>query len=144
MEWLAALQETALARALRTSFHAYPLVNVAHIAVAGALTAAVLAMHARAAGAMQALERTAFERIFRRIALALFVAAAATGLALFSVKAAGYAENPAFRIKLALIAAASVNFLAWRWLPRWRFAGAVASVLLWPAILVAGRYIGFV
>lgn len=140
---LTAVEGSALARGLKTSFYVYPLVNAAHIAAVGILLSSVLVMHARAAGAFAGLDRAATERAFRRLAAAAFCAAALTGLALFAVNATEYAVNAAFRIKLVLLALAGINLAAYLALPRWRPAGAVASALLWPATLVAGRFIGF-
>lgn len=144
MEWLAAIERTAAADALRTSFHLYPVVNALHILAIGALATTVLLMHARSAGLFAGLDEARFHNAFRRIALSAFVVAVATGLALFSVKAVEYAANPAFLLKIGLIGAAMVNFGLWLALPAWRRAGTLLSALLWPAILLAGRYIAFV
>lgn len=141
---LAAIEASAFARALKSSFYVYPLVNAAHVAVVGVVFASVLVMHARTAGLFAQLDRAATERHFRRVALGAFALAALTGAALFAVNAADYALNPAFRTKLVLLALAGLNLAAYLALPRWRPAGAVASALLWPATLVAGRFIGFV
>ena len=76
-----------------------------------------------------------------------------TGLTLFSVRAREYAVNPAFLAKMALLAAAGVNLWAFRSAvgapPRAHYPPsarvfAALSVLLWTAVLVAGRFIGFV
>lgn len=144
MEWLAAIERTAAAEALRTSFHLYPIVNAIHILAIGALATTVLLMHARSAGLMVALDAAVFHAALRRVALGAFAVAVATGLALFSVKATEYAANPAFLLKLGLIGAAMANFVLWLTLPAWRRAGALLSALLWPASLLAGRYIAFV
>lgn len=144
MLWfLEGLQESGPAQALRASFYVYPLVSAAHIAAVGILLTSVLVMHARAAGAFRQLDRAATERSFRRLASAAFCAAALTGVALFAVNASEYAVNSAFRIKLVLLVLAGINLAAYVMLPRWRQAGAVLSALLWPATLVAGRFIGF-
>jgi hypothetical protein len=81
-----------------------------------------------------------------------------TGVLLFSSEAVKLYDNPAFRLKLLLIALAGVQALifqstASRHLAAWdergvlpvgaKFAGAV-SLLLWIAIVTAGRFIGFV
>ncbi len=143
-QFLEALENSAAAAALKTSFVVYPLVNALHIAAIGMLVTSVLVMHARAAGLMGALDPLAMQRTFRFVALWAFAVAALSGLALFAVNAGDYAANPAFRIKVLLLALAGLNFAAWLVFAKWRKAGAIASALLWPAILVAGRFIGFV
>jgi hypothetical protein len=143
-EWLAAIEQLSLARALRASFVAYPLVNALHIASVGILLASLLFLHGRAAGLFPAFASSSSETTFRRAAIAAFAVAALSGFALFSIRASEYALNPAFRIKLALLALAGVNLALYLALPRWRIPGSIASALFWPAILVAGRFIGFV
>lgn len=85
-----------------------------------------------------------------------FAVAASCGLLLFSTKAAIYYVNVPFRIKMICMALAGVNMLvfhlvierdvaAWdRGRPplRARAAGAI-SLVLWIAIVSAGRWIGF-
>ena len=146
---LAAIEASPPAAALRASFYAYPLVNAAHVLAVGGLVLAVLLLDLRFLGAFGAVGRAPFAALMRRVALALFCLAVVTGLALFSVQARDYAANPAFLAKLVLIAAAVANFLLLA--PRADApisaggrAGAGISLLLWPAVLVAGRFIGFV
>ncbi|MCR5857176.1 hypothetical protein [Mesorhizobium sp. J428] len=137
------MEASAIAGWLKTSFYIYPLVNAAHIAAAGVVLSSVGVMHLRAAGLFALLDRAATERYFRGMAVGAFVVAAGTGTALFVVNPSEYAVNPAFRIKLILLVMAGANFAAYLALPRWRPAGAAASFLLWPATLLAGRFIGF-
>lgn len=143
-EWLAAIEQLALARGLRASFIAYPLVNALHIASIGVLLSSLLFLHGRAAGIFPAFAAPATETTFRRAAVAAFGIAALSGFALFSIRASEYALNPAFRIKLVLLVLAGVNLAIYLMLPRWRTVGSIASALLWPAVLIAGRFIGFV
>jgi hypothetical protein len=61
-----------------------------------------------------------------------------TGLAMFFADTARYLHNPAFRIKMALVVAA----LAWHFTLRRRGRfGAIMGVLLWTAVVIAGRAI---
>lgn len=148
----AALEGSAPAAALRTSFVAYPLVNAAHILATGGLVAIVLLLDLRVLGAFSSLPREPFVRVLRGTALLAFALAVVTGIALFSVRAQDYAENPAMLAKFALLALAGLNFLAFVRLfqagpAQERMAAkalAVLSMALWPAVLVAGRFIGFV
>jgi hypothetical protein len=81
-----------------------------------------------------------------------------TGVLLFSSEAVKIYDNPAFRLKLLLILLAGLQALifqltAYRHLAGWdqlgrlplraKLFGAV-SILLWIAIVAAGRFIGFV
>ena len=81
--------------------------------------------------------------------------AAITGLCLFSVRPVEYAGNTAFLTKLALVSAGIANAALLHTGRNWRTAirdgtvtfelrlQALASLLLWPAAIVAGRWIGF-
>lgn len=149
-ELLAAMEGSAFAVALRASFVAYPLVNALHILAIGAVVTSVLLLDIRILGGLGALSAEPFVALMRRIALTTFAVAVLSGVALFSIRARDYAANPAFLIKLVLIAAAMLNFLVMAAVSmkssspgRPRKAAAALSVLLWPSILVAGRFIGF-
>jgi hypothetical protein len=91
-------------------------------------------------------------------AWAAFAVQLVTGVLLFSSEARKIYDNPAFRLKLLLILVAGVQTLifqliAYRNLSSWdlrgtlplgaKLAGAI-SILLWIAIVAAGRFIGFV
>ena len=142
-ELLQSIEASAFAAVLRTSFYAYPLVNAAHVLGAGGLVVLVWLMHGslRSGDPFRA-------RFFRRLVIVALIAMLLTGAALFSIKAGDYAANPAFRLKMALLTAALVNvavyYLAGKARPAIRALAALASVILWPIILVAGRFIGFV
>lgn len=150
-EFLAGIEHLALARWLKASFIAYPVVNALHIMSIGALLTSVVLMDLRICGAFRSLPHAAFIALLRRIALNAFAGALVTGSLLFSVKANTYAGMPVFLAKMALILVAGINFLA---LMRLRRATggdepaggtvlAVLSMLLWASVLFAGRFIGF-
>lgn len=86
-----------------------------------------------------------------------FVLAVVTGSLLFMSNAAGYAANRPFQIKFFVILAAGLNMMAFnlvtsRTIALWdespttpfaaKFAGST-SLLLWTAVIVLGRWIGF-
>ena len=138
-ELLATIAAFPLSTWLRPSFVAYPLVSALHILGAGGLVTLVWLMHwmgrdGRAASGPDVTR-------FAALALALM---AISGLALFSVKPGDYAENPAFLIKLALISSALANIAIYYTLPAMRRVTSVVSACVWPGVLVAGRFIGFV
>ena len=84
-----------------------------------------------------------------------FVVALVTGVGMFMTRAGTYMENPAFQIKLVLLALAGVNMAAFhfgtfRRVAQWdttaptaaaRFAG-VASLVMWVGVMLAGRWVG--
>lgn len=154
MEFLSAIEQLGLVRLLKSSFYAYPVVNALHIAAVGALFTTVWLMDLRLLGWLRAVPETPFVALMRRVALLAFVCALASGLALFSIRASDYAVLPVFLAKMALILLAGANFVLFLWLEQRRPAGiAVASTgqraaaglsaLLWTAVLLAGRFIGF-
>ena len=153
MEFLQAVEQLGPVRLLKSSFLAYPVVNALHIAAIGGLFTSVLLMDFSVLGAIRSVPREKFVALLRRVALGAFVAAAFTGLALFSIQATDYARNPAFLVKLGVIGLAVLNFLAFSILSRRSPNGetstasrfcAVASILLWSGVLLCGRLIGFV
>jgi hypothetical protein len=103
-----------------------------------------------------AFAQTPLTQIQRRLfpwQMAWFALSAATGLLLFFVDPLRYYGNTFFRVKLVLLALAGLNALAFhrtifRTVGRWdedpmspataRLAGG-ASLLLWSAIIFAGR-----
>ena len=149
------LADSALASALRRSATAYLLVNSGHILGLALLIGAILPLDLRLAGAFSRTPIPAIAPILRSMALAGLALVFATGPLLFLANPTEYATNPAFRIKLLLIAAALLNATlvtrsaAWSHVlsghppaPHLR-AMAILSALLWLATLVAGRWIGF-
>jgi hypothetical protein len=154
VEFLAALEHTGLVRLLKASFYVYPVVNALHVAAIGALFTSVLLMDLRLLGALKLVAGEPFLVLMRRVALVAFLGAVTTGLALFSVRATEYAAMPVFLTKMGLIVLAGLNFLLFLWLARKRPAdkapspaqrvSALASMLLWTSVLLAGRFIGFV
>jgi hypothetical protein len=106
---LEALEATAFAETLRTSFYLYPLVNAAHILALGALVTTALLMDARILGLARHLPATIVISTLRPVALTALVLAVATGFLLFSVRPLEYAANPAFRIKIVLLPLAVLN-----------------------------------
>jgi hypothetical protein len=129
---------------LQRSGTAYLLVSAAHILGVGLLVGAILPLDLRLLGFFRTVPLTVVEPFLTRAAATGLALALVTGFWLFTVKPAEYAANEAFLIKLGLLAAALLNIAL-----RHRIAGlvraaAALSFLLWLAVLVAGRWIGFV
>jgi len=108
-----------------------------------------------------ALRRARVSDLARRVLPCIWSAFAVqiiTGILLFSSEAVKLYDNPAFRLKLLLILLAGTQalifqFVAYRHLSAWDDRGALPvgaklsgaiSLLLWTAIVTAGRFIGFV
>lgn len=143
---LGSIEQLALVRALKSSFFVYPVVNALHILAVGALVTCVVLMDLRVLGVIRSVEEGPLVRLLRGVALGAFVVAVLSGLTLFSVRATEYVAMPLFWIKMGLIGVAGVNFAAFSVMRGQgaRRALAVVSVVLWPAVLLAGRFLGFV
>jgi hypothetical protein len=156
-ELAAALQDSAIATALRQSFWVYPLVNAAHIVGLALLFGAIVPLDLRLLGIWRKVPLAAMSHILLPVALAGLVLAVPTGALLFAVRATEYAVMPLLWLKVALVAGAIANALLLRlslaWTahehselagttPRLQLAGAL-SIGLWLAAIVAGRMIGY-
>ena len=141
---------------LRRSSLAYLLVNASHILGIALLLGPILALDARLLGAFRTVPLAVIGPFLRGAAKLGIGLAIVTGLALFSVRPQDYVDNPAFLAKLALLILAIVNAVTLDRSRAWRAAiggsanaarlkmQAAASMMLWLAVLVAGRWIGFV
>ncbi len=153
--WLEPLAATPVARLLVTSSTAYLLVNAAHILSIGMLFGSILALDLRLLGLAKTIPLPAIAPYLSRLAGIGLALAIVTGLCLFSVRPAEYATNPAFLFKLGLIALGLVNIAVVHRSDGWvamiqggsPTAGirilALASIVVWIAAVVAGRWIGF-
>ena len=92
-------------------------------------------------------------KLLTRLALIAFAVNLATGVLFFFGNTFKYVGNPAFEIKMALIAAAGINALYYRARlshivdtseVSWASIGVgYASLLLWAGVIVCGRMITF-
>lgn len=157
MEVLAALEGSGLATWLRQSVWAYPLVNAGHILGVALLVGAIVPLNLRLLGLWPAQPAAALARVLRPVAVSGLGLAATAGALLFSVRATEYAASPWFLGKLAVIALAIANALAFHALRRvsgkpvaeasgpatLQRATAGISLAAWVAALVLGRLIGY-
>lgn len=143
---LGSLEQLALIKALKLSFFAYPIVNALHVLAIGALVSSVVLMDLRVIGVIRSVDEKPFVRLLRRVALWAFGLAVLTGALMFAVRATEYAAMPLFWIKMGLIGVAGVNFVAFSLLREQgaRRVLAGVSIVLWPTVLLAGRFLGFV
>jgi hypothetical protein len=153
---LTALEGSGVAVMLRRSLWLYPMVSAAHILGISLLVGAIVALDARILGFARSVPLAAAARVLLPFAVGGFSLAALAGFSLFIVQPYEYAANPAFPVKMGLLVLALANVGAQHLRPAWRTAladgGAISggvklaaalSVLLWLAVLVAGRLLGF-
>jgi hypothetical protein len=156
--WLGWLERSAVGTALRESVWLYPGVEIVHIVSFAVLVGAAVLFDLRLLGLSRGVSVQALAGHllpFARLGLAV---AAPTGVLLFIADATALSGNPAFRIKLALIALAILNTVIFhRWTARsmsaWdigqptplgaKLAGVV-SLVLWTAVVAGGRLIAYV
>jgi hypothetical protein len=158
MSWLARLEGTAAAMWMRESSWGYPAVEVVHLLGLALLIGAAGMWDLRLLGVARHIPVSALAGYLLPGARAGFAVAVASGTLLFSSDAVALSSNPAFRVKLAVIAAALVNISvfharAFGTVATWdagarppigaRVAAAL-SILLWVMAVVAGRWIAYV
>ena len=109
--WLGALEQTALATAVRESPWLYPAAEFAHILGFVLLVGAAAMFDLRLLGLSRTLPVTEMAAHLLPWARAGLLLAAPTGALMFISDATATAANPAFRLKLLLVAAGILN--AW-------------------------------
>ena len=156
--WLRWIERSPLATTLREDPWLYPGVEVCHILGFVILVGAAAMFDLRLLGLSRAISVQALAGHllpWARVGLGL---AAPTGLLLFISDATTLAANPAFQVKLVLIALAILNTVVFhRWTARslssWDVAqptplgaklAAIASLVLWTGAIVGGRLIAYV
>lgn len=156
MDWLGWIEALPPAAFLRQNMVAYILVNAGHIVGVGLLIGAILPLDLRLIGLLRDGPLTALAPFLVRVAGTGLALATLTGAWLFSVKPTEYAANPAFLAKMGLLAPGLFNVVMQHRSGGWpvvRQGGAptravrifaAISFALWLAVLVAGRWIGFV
>ena len=157
-DWLAALEATALARALSDSVCIYPLNNAGHILGIALLVGSVIPLDLRLLGAWRSVPLAPLWRVLTVTSVAGFVLAAICGFLLFITRATDYAASGLFVAKMAVIVAAIVNALAMLWivpaeisgigpqlgpLPRRVRVAAGVSLAAWLSALILGRLVAY-
>ncbi|XYJ10598.1 DUF6644 family protein [Telluria sp. B2] len=154
LAWLGA---TALSRAMRENAWLYPIVEIVHILGFAVLVGSVVLFDLRVLGFARTLPVAALGRHLLRWALASLLLVVPAGLLLFSAHPGELARNPAFQLKLVLIAAAGFNALAFHVFPYRSVAGwerelaapkaarlhALLSILLWVGVISCGRLLAY-
>ena len=154
---LANIQSSALAEWMRDTNPAMQVVESTHVLAAVVVLGTVLVADLRLLGLTD--PQRAFTRVGREtlpLTWIAFALAVITGSLMFTTSAQTYFGNAAFQLKaLALLAAglnmASFHLFTTRGIAAWdvgkppraaRVAGAL-SLLLWAAVVLLGRWIGF-
>lgn len=154
-EWLLDLEASPLAAPLRASFYVYPFVNAAHVFGIALLVGSILPVDLRLLGLFRRIPLAGFVPVMTAFSAVGLTIAVISGILLFTVQALDYAYNPAFLTKIALVALGTGNALGLRWTAAWRAAragsgvspglraSALLSLVIWPAALLSGRWIGY-
>jgi hypothetical protein len=151
------LQDLSFPTQIRESVWLFPTIETVHVFALVLVVGTIMIVDLRLLGLVNK------ERPFSQIAAEMlpwtwvaFSVAALAGLLMFSSKALIYYGNIPFRLKMACLLCAGVNMavfhsLGTRHLDTWdrgrppwpaKLAGGI-SLLLWSAIVAAGRWIGF-
>jgi hypothetical protein len=156
--WLAWVEQTSLAVALREHPWLYPAVEIGHILSFAVLIGAAAMFDLRLLGVSRGVSVNGLARHllpWARIGLGI---AAPTGVLLLIPDATAIASNRAFQVKLVLIALAILNagvFHRWtaRSIATWDVAGptplgarlaGIVSLVLWAGVVTCGRLIAYV
>ena len=154
--WVAGLEASGLGEAMRSSMLLYPMANVVHVLAVLLLVGPIVALDLRLLGIARAIDAAALDRYLTRFAYAALPVIVVTGFSLFSADARALAGNPAFLLKLTLVALGLGNALLFRLLWRHRLvlwdaappplgkAQAAGSVVMWLAAVAGGRLIAYV
>ena len=153
-----AAQNSALSEWMRTSLKAVAIINALHVISIVTVFGTIFLVDLRLLG-IPNVQRS-FMRMhdeLLRWTWGAFGVAAVTGVLLFMVNAVTYSRNTAFWLKMLTIVLAGINMFIFermtaRTAPSWdkgvtppagaRLAGAL-SIVLWLAVIVFGRWIGF-
>jgi hypothetical protein len=155
---LHAVEQSSLAAAMRGDLWLYPAVEVLHICGFIVLVGSVVMFDLRLFGWSRSLSVTALARHLLPWSVGALLLIVPTGLMMFSAHAGEFVDNRAFVTKLTLLMLAGVNAAAFHvgvfrsaqnWdrdadVPTGARMHAMASVLLWVAIIACGRLIAYV
>ena len=153
-----AAQNSALSEWMRTSLKAVAIINSLHIISIVTVFGTILVVDLRLLGYPNV--KRSFLRMHHELlrwTWGAFAIAAVTGVLLFMVNAVTYHRNTAFWLKMATMGLAGINMLVFehgtmKSAASWdkgvappqaaKIAGAL-SIVLWVAVIVLGRWIGF-
>jgi hypothetical protein len=156
-ELFASLEASTLSTTVRESVWIYPAAEFLHIVGFVLLVGSAVAFDMRLLGLSRAISvRALADHVlpWAQVGLAIVVP---TGVTMFLSEPTMTAANPAFRVKLCLVAFGIANALSFRWpfrsVDRWDRdvavplgvrLNAVLSLAIWFCTLAAGRLIAYV
>lgn len=156
MEIFAALEQSSLGVAVRSSSLLYPVANVAHVLGTILLVGPILMLDLRLLGLSRRIPLRLMAQHLLPWSIFGLLVMIASGFLLFTAEATAYAVNSVFQLKAVLIAAGILNavvfeFMAmrnWRdWenyaVPLFPRLLAVMSLLIWPLVAICGRLIAY-
>lgn len=130
--------------------YAFPVLEVLHILGIALLVGNLMLLELRILGILDGVELRALKRITLRLALFGFVLVVASGVTMFLSQPQELLANAAFRVKLGLLCLAGIN-AGWFHarggivsVGRIGRAQVILSMVLWVAVIAAGRWIGYV
>jgi uncharacterized membrane protein len=154
---LQSIESSALAEWMRVTNPAMQVTEATHVLAAVMVLGTVLVADLRLLGLTDGQRR--FTRIGREtlpLTWAAFALAAITGVLMFTTSAQTYFANTAFQLKALALVAAALNMALFQLVtartvavwdsqrpPRAARAAGLASLLLWAAVVLLGRWIGF-
>ena len=155
--WLVWLESTALATAMHHWLWLYPIVEIVHIAGFVVLVGAAAMFDLRLLGVSRRFPVTGMARHLLPWARASLVLVVPTGLMMFAAHASEMAQNPAFRLKLLLIATAGSNAAVFhrgifRTVASWDVnatapapakLAAILSLTCWTGVIGCGRLLAY-
>lgn len=156
-EWLW-LENSIISTTIREWIWLYPIIETIHILALALLFGSVAMFDLRLLGFSRQLLVTDMAQHLLPWTYVSFGAVVLSGCLLFAVDASEIAANPAFRLKLLLIAGTGINAAffhagAYRSVKLWNRGvqapgvvrlTAVLSLILWVGVIVCGRLIAYV
>jgi len=155
--WLAWLETTGAATAMRQSLWLYPIVEILHILGFVVLVGSAAMFDLRLLGLSRQLPVTGMERHLLPWARRSLFVIVPTGGLMFIAHAMEFADNPAFRLKLLLLLAAGLNAAVFHLRPFRQVAAwdhgaraplaarcaAALSLVLWTGVIACGRLLAY-
>ncbi|MGH9005571.1 MAG: DUF6644 family protein [Acidimicrobiia bacterium] len=155
--WAMWLEGSGLAAAMRHWLWLYPIVEIAHILGFVFVIGAAVMFDLRLLGFSRRLPVDAMAHHLLPWSWAGLALVVPSGLMMFAAHAAEWVGNPAFWVKLGLLAAAGLNALVFdrgvfRSVAKWNQGvtapaaaqlAAVASLLFWGGVVSAGRLLAY-
>ena len=151
------IEALPLARMMRESLWAYPIVETVHIVGFAILVGSVVMFDLRVLGLSKGISVRALSRHLLPWSLAALLLIVPTGFLMFTAHASDFLANRTFQLKMGLLMVAGINAVIFRTGPYQTVAhwdvgtrapisaqfSVAASVLLWISIIACGRLLAY-